>query len=163
VQVVQAAPAPIFTPVIKNIRKKLPANLAFRLPSNIPKKITQAGKVKLDLKIEKDNAYLRLKYVGCEKDFPGGRGYSLYCVPLQFTSATIGSKFYQDLKFYITSSTKFPLARGITAYHFQGDGFHVISWVQNQTFFQTSSGQISLNELKSIARSMANESPIRRS
>ncbi|MBW4505668.1 MAG: hypothetical protein KME64_04045 [Scytonematopsis contorta HA4267-MV1] len=160
IQIVQAAPVQIFTQVVKDIRRQLPRNLVVRLPSSIPNKIIKAGKIQPDLKIEKDSISLKLKYVGCEKDFPGGRGYALNCLPLSFSFGTIGSKLYKESEFYRTSGTKFSLGSGVIANHFQGDGFNVISWVQNKTYFATSSGQISLNELKSIARSMVNELPI---
>jgi hypothetical protein len=34
-----AAPAPIFKPIIHQIQQNLPANLAFRLPANLPQSL----------------------------------------------------------------------------------------------------------------------------
>ena len=150
--------APIFKPAVKQIRNQLPRGLTVRLPSYVPNIITQAGKTRLDVKIEQDNTWIAIKYVGCENDFPGGRGYALNCIPLRMSSGTLDSKFYKESQFQRRKSIN--IAKNIKAFHFQGDSFNVISWVQSGNYFQIYSGTISLNELTKLARSMIDGSVI---
>jgi hypothetical protein len=152
-----AAPAPIFRPLIRDIQNKLTRNLVFRLPSNLPASATRWGNPKIEFRVDSDSATLGIKYVGCERDYPpGGRGYAINCIPFSVSSSTLSSQKYRERP----KGNVFKLNNNLQAYHFQGDGFSIISWIQDGIYFSIYSPSVSYNELIQVARSMVNEPPI---
>ena len=72
-----AEPAPIFQPIIEEIRNKLPSNLVFRLPSRLPEVVTREMSPKLTFDVNSERAYLALEDENCPSRFSGGgRGSS---------------------------------------------------------------------------------------
>lgn len=159
-----AAPAPIFRPILRDIQNQLPRNLVFRLPGNFPAKVARYGRPKLEFQANRSRASLRITYIGCERDFPpGGRGYAINCIPFTASSSSASSKHYQEFIEQFDENSGFELRRNVRARHVPGDGWNQIEWIQDGVLFHIYSGVLNLSELTQVARSMANELPIRRS
>ncbi|OKH32579.1 hypothetical protein NIES2119_25940 [[Phormidium ambiguum] IAM M-71] len=162
-----ATPAPIFRPVISNIQNQLPRNLVLRLPSSLPATITRYENPKLEFRVDKEEVYLVIKWIGCEHNYPpGGRGYMINCLPLIARSIIVSSKSLPDFNSFRQIAKAFGLLRNVQGYYFEEDmgapgmGWREVQWIQNGTLFQIKSANLSANELIQVARSMATEPPI---
>jgi hypothetical protein len=164
---VLAAPAPIFKPVINQIKQRLPNNLVFRLPSSLPNSITQGiskENLKVVLKVNNQNAYISLLNTGedCQNINTASRLYNLDCRRISINTALLSSDFYKNSQANYKSGISLNLNKSIKASLHKGDAWNNISWIQNGIFFQVYSGSCSENELIKIANSMVNEKPITR-
>lgn len=161
---VLAAPDPVFKPVINQIKQRLPANLAFRLPANLPKSVTQGiSKNNLKLTLESNNQSIVLRVQDGSKycqELPHGRTYALECNRFSIHVGSLSSAFYKDSEKSRSPENSFNLYKNIKAYLFAGDEWNTLSWVQNGIYFQIYSS-CPKDELITIAKSMANENPIK--
>jgi hypothetical protein len=164
---VLAAPAPIFKPVINQIKQRLPNNLIFRLPSSLPKSITQGitkDNSKVDFNVNDQKADISLlntsKY--CQNMNTGDRLYAINCIRIYINAVVVYSNYYKNFQDDSGLTTPLTLNKNIKAFLFKGDGWNNISWFHNGILFQVSSGYCSENELIKIANSMVNETPIKR-
>ena len=162
-----AEPAPIFQPIIEEIRNKLPSNLVFRLPSRLPEVVTREMSPKLTFDVNSERAYLALEDENCPSRFSGGgrgsRGYGLVCLRFSVTSSTLTSIYYQqnrqrrDLS---SGATVIELSNNVRGYHFPGAGWSSVSWVQDNIYFSIYSGSASARDLIEVARLMVASNPI---
>jgi hypothetical protein len=153
-----AEPDPVFKPIIGEIRNKLPSNLVFRLPSRLPKAITNKISPQLIFNVNSERAYLALEDKNCLPRFRrGSRGFVLACQPFSVASSTLASKYYRE---DTQRGDAVQLSRNLPGYHFQGDGWNTVSWVQDNTYFTIYSGYVRRNELIEVARSMLASSQI---
>ncbi len=161
-QSINAAPAPIFRPLLRDIQNKLPRSLVFRLPNNLPPSTTRGGNTKLEFEVGSDRAYLAVKDVSndCQGLPEGSRGYAMSCLRFSIASSTLSSAYYQRGNQYREGGTTFELRRNVRANHFKGDGWSIVSWIQDGVYFQIYSGSMSASELIQLARLMANDPPI---
>ncbi|MTJ14793.1 hypothetical protein FJR11_19880 [Anabaena sp. UHCC 0187] len=164
---VLAAPAPIFKPVINQIKQHLPNNLVFRLPSSLPKSITQGiskDNLKVVFNVNDLNADISLlntsKY--CQNMNTGDRLYAINCIRISINAVLVSSKYYKNFQDDSGLTTPLTLNKNIKAFLFKGDGWNNITWFQNGTLFLVSSGSCSESKLITIANSMINETPIKR-
>ena len=160
-QSVSAEPASIFRPLLQDIETKLPSNLVFRLPSRLPEAITRKMSPQLTFDVNSERAYLALEDKDCLPRFRrGGRGFALACIRFSVASSTLASKYYQEDGQRGESATVVQLSRNLRGYHFQGDGWNTVSWVQDNTYFKIYSGTVRRNELIEVARSMIANSQV---
>ncbi len=115
---VLAAPTPIFKPVINQIKQRLQNNLAFRLPTNLPKSITQGiskDNLKVVLKVNNQNASIALLNTGkdCQNINTGSRLYSLDCRLIFIHTALLSSDFYKNYQENYRSNTSLKLPKNI--------------------------------------------------
>jgi hypothetical protein len=157
-----AEPDPVFKPIIGEIRNKLPSNLVFRLPSRLPGAITREMSPQLIFDVNSERAYLALEDKDCLPRFRrGGRGFALACIRFSVASSTLTSKYYREDKQRGESATVVQLSNNVRGYHFQGDNWNTVSWVQDNNYFSIYSGMVRRNELIEVARSMIASSPIK--
>lgn len=160
-QSVSAEPASIFRPLLQDIETKLPSNLVFRLPSRLPEAITRKMSPQLTFDVNSEQAYLALEDKDCLPRFRrGGRGFALACIRFSVASSTLASKYYQEDRQRGEMATVIQLSRNLRGYHFQGDAWNTVSWVQDNVYFKIYSGTVRRNELIEVARSMVASSPI---
>jgi hypothetical protein len=160
-----AEPSPIFQPISEEIRNKLPSNLVFRLPSRLPEVVTREMSPKLTFDVNSERAYLALEDEDCPSPFSSGgrgsRGYGLVCLRFSVTSSTLTSNYYKRSDTYRgRMATSIELSHNLRGYHFQGAGWSIVSWVQDNIYFSIYSGSASANELIEVARSMVVSIPI---
>ncbi|MDF0556552.1 hypothetical protein [Kamptonema sp. UHCC 0994] len=159
-----AEPDPVFKPIIGEIKKKLPSNLVFRLPSRLPGTITNKMSPQLTFDINSERAYLALEDKDCPPRFSRGgrgtRGYNLVCLRFSVASSTLASKYYQEDRQRGSGADAIELSRNQIGYHYQGTDWNTVSWVQDNNYFKIYSGTVRRNELIEVARSMVANSQV---
>jgi hypothetical protein len=147
-----------FAPVVDDIKRQLPENIIFRLPSSgLPQTLMATRGAHLS--VESGGDYTKLLLKADDNDrfcrLPrGSRGYSMGCIFLSISSSSTTSNYYQNSETRRRLSNIINLDESVTTYLFQGDGFSLIDWVQDSTYFSVYSGTISNEELERLARSM---------
>jgi hypothetical protein len=151
---VQAEPAPLFAPILPEVRQKLPQGLQMRLPATLPNRpeplypFVQSNQQGVMIYLAID---AKCKKVKCSV---GGAGV--------FTDA--GVAVWQP---YLGGATPVPLPNGVQGYYVQlGKGQetgHYVIWKQEGSNYVvgTNSQSASKQELVQVASSMVSEPAIR--
>lgn len=119
-------------PIFQGIKNQIPRNLGFRLPIYMP---VISEEVQPIFSISDQNiATVTLEFTDsqCRSTPKGSRGYLVGCRALSISSGSINSDFWRQRT---SKGETFSLSENISAKHFQGDGWGMISWAQNGRAF----------------------------
>jgi hypothetical protein len=166
-----AAPHAFFRPVLSQLRQaSRNCRVDVRLPSILPSGLTRpfnggSGPRRPVPVVDVEDQCLVtviIKIEGCEQDFPGGRGYSVECMPwrLSFQAASTPiESFLASMEPSGSVSLRSQVRAQLFIY--PDYPYSRIRWVQGRTRYQLRNSYGTAQGLTNTARSIAAESPLR--